>query len=140
MTPTTRTGTTNVNLPSDAFTPYEVLRITRLARELRLTNQILSTDLDTVSVEQNGPAPAWTSLEGDHVSFAALRMPKPRSRTDVAVWLGTNAHELGHVLYSPRRGSVLMQRVIEADRTFMTGLAQLHNIVEDQRQERLILA
>lgn len=136
-----RAGTTNVSLTlSDGFTPRDILRISRLARELRLTNQILSTDLDTVSVVDTGPAPAWTSLDGDHVSFAAKRMPRLDRRVDVAVWLGTNAHELGHVLFSPRKGSPLMQRIIEGEQLMLKGITQLHNIVEDQREERLMLA
>jgi len=111
-----------------------------LARELRLTDQILSADLDAVSVEYSGPAPAWTTLEGDKVSFAYAMMPPPETASAVAVWIGTNAHELGHVLFSPRRDSTLMYRVLESERTFLRGIANLHNIVEDQRQERLLLA
>lgn len=67
-------------------------------------------------------------------------MPNPDTRLNVAVWLGTNAHELGHVLFSPRRGSLLMRRVLQAEDSLMKGICRLHNIVEDQRQERLILA
>jgi hypothetical protein len=138
MATTTRQGTTNVTL-AEQRTPEQELRITRLARELRLTDQILSVDLDTVSVVEDGPAPAWTTLDGDHVTFAMKFMPVPMSRLDVAIWLGTNAHELGHVLVSPRKDSPLMRRVVGGE-MFMHGLAQLHNIVEDQRQERLVLA
>jgi hypothetical protein len=67
-------------------------------------------------------------------------MPDPTGRYEVAVWLGTNAHELGHVLYSPRAESALMQRIIAANSTVRPGIAQLANVVEDQRQERLLLA
>jgi hypothetical protein len=135
-----RQGSTLIELPLDELKPNERLRLIRLARELRLTDQILSLDVDTVSVEVGGPAPAWTTLEGDKVSFSYAKMPKPMTAIDVAVWLGTNAHELGHVLFSPRRDSTLMFRVLESERTFLPGIAQMHNIVEDQRQERLILA
>jgi uncharacterized sporulation protein YeaH/YhbH (DUF444 family) len=135
---TDRRGATHVNL--DEVPPRDLVRIQRLARELRLTDQILSIDLDTVSVEPTGPAPAWTTLDGDKVSFAYDRMPTPQQRVDIAVWLGTNAHELGHVLFSPRKSSTLMFRVIESDRAFLPGIATMHNIVEDQRQERLVLA
>lgn len=140
MGTSTRRGTTQVNLDLEHATPAQLLRVQRLARELRLTDQILSIDLDTVAVDPAGPAPAWTTLEGDKVSFAYNQMPEPHTRLDVAVWLGTNAHELGHVLYSPRKDSALMVRVIESEQTFMGGIAQFHNIAEDQRQERLILA
>lgn len=132
-----RSGTTNVAVTVGAT---KQLRLSRLGRELRLTDQILSNDLDTVSIVEDGPAPAWTDLEGDHVSFALNKMPFPDSRLHLAVWLGTNAHELGHVLFTPRTDSPLMQRILEGERTFMRGIANLHNIVEDQRQERLVLA
>lgn len=135
-----RTGTTNVDVPAAKLTPKAAVTLHRLARELRLTDQILSDDLDTVSIVDNGPAPAWTTLEGDHITFALSRMPFPRSPVDVAVWLGTNAHELGHVLFSPRRHSPLMVRIVAGDKVHLRGIVDLHNIVEDQRQERLVLA
>jgi len=135
-----RQGTTKIDVRSPRVTPDELLRLSRIGTELRITDQILSLDLDAVSVVEDGPAPAWTTLDGDHISFSLRHMPLPNSRMNIAVWLGTNAHELGHVLFSPRSDSELMRRVIAAERTFMSGVAQLHNIVEDQRQERLLLA
>ena len=133
-----RRGTTNVNVDLGKFSPNEVLRLGRLARELRLTDQILSVDLDTVTIQDDGPAPAWTSLEGDHVGFAMSKMPVPNEPVDVAIWLGTNAHELGHVLFTPRRNSLLIRRILGAESIY-PNMARLHNILEDQRQERLIL-
>jgi hypothetical protein len=134
-----RHGTTNVNLNDEGIPPIELVRLGRIGRELRLTDQILSYDLDTLSIVDTGVAPAWTTLEGDHISFAMDKMPLLKGNLEVAVWLGTNAHELGHVLFSPRRGSPLMQQVIRESNGGFPGLAQLHNILEDQRQERLIL-
>lgn len=139
MTPGRR-GHTHVEIRETEVTPDELIRLNRLGRELRLTDQILSDDLDTVSIVDRGPAPAWTTLDGDHVSFALDRMPMPDSPLAVAVWLGTNAHELGHVLFSPRRRSPLMTQVIDAEQGLMRGVADLCNILEDQRQERLLLA
>src|SRR5215471_8336104 len=46
---------------------------------------------------------------------------------------------MAHVLRSPRRDSPLMVRVIESDRLFLRGIAQLCNIAEDQRAERWLL-
>jgi hypothetical protein len=136
-----KSGTTQVELSLDIYSPADLLKIERLSREIRMVLELLSNfDVDTVSVVQNGPAPAWTTLDGDHVSFSMKHMPLPDSPVNVAVWLGTNAHELGHVLFSPRSESPLMQRIEAAEQTFMRGLSQLCNIVEDQRQERLLLA
>src|SRR5215472_12484668 len=135
-----RRGTTNVQISPDNYLPQDILRLSRLGRELRLTDQILAIDVTTVTIVESGPAPAWTSLDGDQISFSLRHMPLPLSRVDIMVWLGTNAHELGHSLFSPRKDSVLMQRLMEADRLFIKGVMQLHNIVEDQREERLLIA
>lgn len=135
-----RRGTTRVDASLSELSPEKLMRMWRLGRELRLTDQILSEDLDTLTITNNGPAPAWTTLDGDHISFALDRMPFPDTEYHVAVWLGTNAHELGHVMRSPRRESTLMRRVMAADSMLMPRLMQLHNIVEDQREERLTLA
>lgn len=138
MTTHSRSGKTTVDVPN--LTPGALLRLSRLGRELRITGQILSDDLDSTSIVADGPAPAWTTLDGDAMSFSMRHMPKPSSRVDLGVWLGTFAHELGHNLFSPRSGSELMRRVIAAERSYLRGMAQLANIAEDQRQERLLLA
>jgi hypothetical protein len=135
----TRRGQTNVKVDEGKYPPDQIIRLMRLGRELRLTDQILADDLETLSIVQSGAAPAWTTLSADHISFAMDFMPVPDSKLNVAIWLGTNAHELGHVKYSPRKSSPLMHRVIEADQLFVPGLMSVHNIVEDQREERLMI-
>ena len=132
-----RRGSTHVDITE--VKPEELLRLGRLAVELRLTDQILSDDLDTLSIVEGGPAAAWTSGEGNHVTFNLKKMPMPDTPANIRVWLGTNAHELGHVKYTPRKDSDLLLRVMDAERVFMTGIKQLWNIAEDQRQERLML-
>src|SRR5215471_5079777 len=119
--PSGRRGTTLVRLSADDYMPQDILLLTRLGRELRLLDQICdyTLTLDKLTIEQSGPAPAWTTLEGDQVSFSMADMPMPRTRVDVAVWLGTNAHELIHVNRSPRRDSPLMQRITEGDRLYL---------------------
>jgi hypothetical protein len=131
-----RSGTTRV---VSEGTPEQVARLHRLGRELRLTDQILTFDLDRTAVVATGPAPAWTSLDGDEVTFCTAFMPEPVTPYDIAIWLGTNAHEVGHVLFSPRGDSTLMKRVISASQTTRPSMARTHNIIEDQRQERLLL-
>jgi hypothetical protein len=140
--PLGRHGTTSVELSPDDYRPEDLLLLARLAREIRLLDQICdpTATMDAVQVVDKGPAPAWTTLDGDKVSFSMQHMPLPKSAVDIAIWLGTNAHELGHVLYTPRRESLLIRRIEEGDKLFLRGIARLHNIAEDQRQERLILA
>jgi len=131
-----RSGTTEVRVGA---TPEQVQRLHRLGRELRLTDQILTDDVDRVAIVATGSAPAWTSLDGQSITFALGEMPEPTSHYGIGVWLGTNAHEVGHSLFSPRGDSPLMRRVIATAETSRPHLAQAHNIVEDQRQERLLL-
>ena len=134
-------GMTHVELSPDDFSPADLLRIERLGRELRMVLELLSSfDLETVTIVNIGVAPAWTTMDGDHVYFSMKHMPLPTMPVDVAVWMGTMAHELGHVLFSPWSGAPLMRRAQEGERTFMLGISQLCNMVEDQRQERLLLA
>src|SRR3954470_5040621 len=126
MNTTHRTGRTTLALDPKRVDLADQMRLDRLAREMRLTNQILSGDLAEVAVQHGGPAPAWTSLDGEVITFSLEHMPMPSSRLDVAVWLGTNAHELGHVLFSPRADAPLVVRLRSAGEP---SLLQLHNIV-----------
>lgn len=135
-----RRGATNVHVSDAEYSPRTLLRLGRMGRELRLTDQMLSDDLDTVTIVEDGPAIAWTSPDGSHVTFNLSRMPRPDTALDVAVWLGTNADELGHVIFTPREDSLLMRRVKVGNDVLMPSLHKLWNIAEDQRQERLLLA
>jgi len=134
--PKVRQGVSHVQVDTS---PMDQLRLARLARELRLMNQILAIDVDTLTIHPNGPAPAWTTLTGDHINFAYDRMPKLKGRYELAIWLGTNAHELGHGLFSPREHSLLMRRIKDAETVLYPRMGRLHNIVEDQREERLLI-
>jgi hypothetical protein len=134
-TPTQRTGKNTVQLNN--VLPSTLLRYQRLARELRLTDQILSVDVDSVTISGTGAAPAWTTLDGSHLTFNSEMMPGIQSRKNIAVWLGTNAHELFHNLFTPRTGSPLMRRVQSAQRSTDPGISRSWNVLEDQRIERL---
>ena len=131
-----RTGSNPVNL-GDAVLPSDRIRYQRMARVIRLMDQMLTYDIDTVAVEASGPAPAWTKLDGDHITINAGMMPGLWSRTDVAVWLGTNAHEVFHSLYTPRAGTKLVRRVQAAQQSVSPTMWRSFNVLEDQRIERL---
>ncbi len=134
-----RTGTNPVNI-SRVKHPTELLRYQRMGRELRVMDQLLSPDIDSVSIIEGGPAPAWTSADGADVTINVSNMPPLNSRRDIAVWLGTNAHELWHNKYSPRADSRLMRRVAAAPRSTDPGIHRCWNVLEDQRIERLGLS
>ena len=129
-----RTGSNPVDVEGD---PQFVLRLRRMARELRLTDQILSFDLDCVRVVDSGPAPAWTSPDGSTITVNVGKMPGIRGRRGIAVWLGTNAHELFHNLFTPRSDALLMRRIMAAEKSTSSGIHHAWNILEDQRIERL---
>lgn len=132
-----RTGTNPVKVEAE---PQTLLRLRRMGRELRMTDQILSLDLDSVTIVEGGPAPAWTSPDGSVITIDVKRMPFLRSRESVAIWLGTNAHELFHNLYTPRDTTRLMRRITAAEHAQYTGIYAAWNILEDQRIERLGIA
>lgn len=60
-------------------------------------------------------------------------------RDNLSVWMGVNAHELGHTLYTPRNDSVLVERIKQLLGPY-PRLFRVFNLLEDQRQERLLLA
>src|ERR1700750_1263706 len=107
-TPLQRTGSNPVKV-SDKWLPSERLRLQRMGRVLRVTGQLLSIDLDKLTIiEGRGDAPAWTAADGAAITIDCAKMPALRGRHDVAVWLGTYAHELFHNLYTPRTDALLM--------------------------------
>lgn len=134
-----RTGSNPVNVKT--FDPQARLRYRRMGRTLRLTDQLLSADIDSLSIvdidETGRGAPAWTSADGARITINASKMPRLETRRQVAVWLGTNAHELFHNLYTPRTDSPLMRRVHAAERSYAPGIHRSWNVLEDQRIERL---
>lgn len=131
-----RTGTNPVKIDVE---PKVLIRLQRIARELRLTGQILSFDLDSVQLVDGGGI-AWTSPDGSTITINAARMPSVFTRKGVAVWLGTYAHELFHNQFTPRSTSRLMRRIATAEGTSHPGMHRCWNILEDQRIERLGLA
>ena len=134
---TMRTGTNPVHVNNAS--PATLLRLRRMSRELRLTDQLLTYDLDSLVLVENGNtgAPAWTSADGSTITIDVSKMPNLNTRRNVAVWLGTNAHELFHTLWSPRSGSALMRRIKASERSSTPGIHRSWNILEDQRIERL---
>jgi hypothetical protein len=134
-----RTGSTRIKTSVETMHPRDEVRLLRLARELRLADQILSDDVEALEVVDSLPYPAVTSGDGRTISFSMQHMPHPDNRKAIAVWLGTNAHELGHSLFSPRAESPLMRRIISGEKSTHAGIFQAWNILEDQRMERLVL-
>ena len=129
-------GTTGVKTWNNAR-----LRVDRLARVLSLTDRILSPKVTDVEIVDRGPAPAWT--DGATITLNEAMLPSltgTQNPLAIPTWLGANYHELGHVLYTPRNTSPLKVRVNDAAAKFSQMMPTAWNILEDQRQERLMIA
>lgn len=109
----------------------KTIRLGTLARVYQGADRILTGDPLVVNIVENGPAPAWSdgasiTLNAEHISTMDLE-----TLTQVT---GLNYHELCHHLYTPRKGTPLVQNVTAK------SLFQAFNILEDQRIETLLAA
>lgn len=112
----------------------------RFARVYQAVDQILNPDVLKVRVvEEVHAPPAWTDGSTITINAGALPPLHKGTRVDLATWIGVNAHELGHTLFTPRDKTPLMARV-RAVSTAYPGMRKCLNILEDQRQERLMIA
>lgn len=92
---------------------------------------------------RNAP-PGWT--DGITVTLNPSRLPplvdrqgKPLTE-NLVVWLGINAHEVGHTLFTPRQDSPLQVKLKTMDKEEVySGIRKIENLAEDQRQERLVI-
>lgn len=107
------------------------LRLGTLARVYQGADRILTGDPLVVNIVDSGPAPAWS--DGASITLNAEYINEMDLETLVQI-NGLNYHELAHHLYTPRKGTPLVQWVIEND------LFQAFNILEDQRIDTLLCA
>jgi hypothetical protein len=108
-----------------------ILRLGTLARVYQGADRILTGDPLVVNIVESGPAPAWSdgasiTLNAEHITSMDLE-----TLTQVN---GLNYHELCHHLYTPRKGTPLVQWVVE------NNLFESFNVLEDQRIETLLTA
>jgi hypothetical protein len=97
-----------------------------------LTDSILAGDKVEVSFVSLGyHAPAWS--DGVKISLN-LQQIDPTDFSDIVKVHGLNFHELAHVLYTPRIGTVLGKWVND------NGLNHAFNALEDQRIESFLAA
>jgi hypothetical protein len=83
------------------------------------------------------PAPAWSNERS--IWFAKEQFPDLTTPTGVVQARGLLLHELGHILFTPRRGSRLSQ-LINSDFKTMHRNFRAMNALEDQRLESLLVA
>jgi hypothetical protein len=107
------------------------LRLGAIARVYQGADRILTGDPVVVNVVDDGPAPAWS--DGASITLNAA-MIKDLDLETIAQINGLNYHELSHHLYTPRKGTPLVQWIIEK------GYFQSFNVLEDQRIDSLLCA
>lgn len=107
------------------------VRLNALCRVYEQADRVLSGDPVIVNVVEDGPAPAWS--DGQTITINAKEINDMDIETLTQI-NGLNYHELCHHLYTPRKGTTLVQHVLEKD--LMTAF----NILEDQRIETLFVA
>lgn len=126
-------------------TPDEVRnrRLQALIGIFQKTNRILSGKQVTCSLVKTwapslGSAPAWT--QGTKISFADREVGAVDTAEDIVRLTGLNHHELGHVMFTPNIAKLdsldQLRRAIETG----TDFAHAFNILEDQRQESLMVS
>lgn len=114
------------------------MRIGSLARELGIAVRVINIGIEALKVRTDGPAPAWTDFREVNLNRSALP-PDVVEPADVAVWAGAAFHELGHTLFSPRPGTRLWDGLDRLNDRF-PGIHRSQNALEDQRQERALIA
>jgi len=107
------------------------IRLGTLARVYQGADRILTGDPLVVNIVDNGPAPAWSDGASITLNAEFISTMDLETLTQVN---GLNYHELCHHLYTPRKGTPLVQWVIEEN------LFETFNVLEDQRIETLFAA
>jgi hypothetical protein len=118
----------------DSITSEEqikTIRLGNLARVYQGADRILTGDPVVVNIVDDGPAPAWS--DGASITLNAKFISEMDIETLTQV-NGLNYHELCHHLYTPRKGTPLVQWVM--DNSFFSAF----NVLEDQRIETLLTA
>lgn len=106
-------------------------RMKSLASVYQLADSVLAGEKISVKVgaARGTQAPAWTSGTEIFINTAQIGV---HDFDDIVRLHGLNFHELSHVLYTPRAGTVLAKYCIEND------LMPAFNMLEDQRIESLL--
>jgi hypothetical protein len=108
-------------------------RLSNLCAVYQTADRVLSGETLTVRAEYHDgcPAAGWTDGARTVINSAVVA---DVDLDTVELIHGVNAHELGHILYTPRQGTTLVSWVL--DHRFH----QEFNILEDQRIETLLTA
>ena len=115
----------------DEDTQERAIRLNALCRVYEQADRVLTGDPVLVHVMPDGPAPAWSDGAAIYINVSQIEDMDLETLTQVN---GLNYHELCHHLYTPRKGTTLVQWIQEQN------YFQSFNILEDQRIETLFVA
>ncbi len=130
---------TNTNSATDSVQRHAANQ--RFEQRFSSVDRIINPGIDKLELVDNSiiGQVAWT--DGTTVFMNAAELPN-LATANVEEWatiLGANLHEIGHTFYSPREGSTFIKTLKSLSAT-NPGLKMVENLVEDQRQERLVIA
>jgi Mg-chelatase subunit ChlD len=112
------------------------VRLGSLCRVYEQTDRVLTQDPIQVHVVNDGQAPAWSDGQDIYINKAEIEFFDIEELVQIN---GLNYHELAHHLYSPRKGTSMMQWIIDNENRF-GGYLNAANVLEDQRIETLLTA
>lgn len=112
------------------------IKLGAVCRVYEQTDRVLTQDPIHVHVVNNGNAPAWSDGADIYINREELEEFDLQELVQIT---GLNYHELSHHLYTPRKGTSLMQWLM-AQEDMMPGYMAACNMLEDQRIETLFIA
>ena len=116
------------------LSPKEITkqRVQVLGRVYQTADRVLTGDRIVVQTvdDASNPAPAWT--DGVTITLNLAHIDSATSVEDLIRLTGLNFHELGHAMFTPRKGTKLTRTVISR------GHFSAFNILEDQRLETFL--
>jgi len=124
------------NPKADADAQELAVRLGALCRVYEQTDRVLTQDPIQVNVVDGGPAPAWSDGKDIYINKNQIEDFDIEELVQIN---GLNYHELAHHLYSPRKGTSMMQWIIENE-SRSPGYLSAANVLEDQRIETLLVA
>jgi hypothetical protein len=114
----------------------KVIKLNTMCRVYEQADRVLTGDpvrVHVVSAPEN-PAPAWSDGESIYIND---KMIENFDLEEIVQINGLNYHELAHHLYTPRKGTTIMQWIVQQEQQ-SEGYLRAANFLEDQRIETLL--
>jgi len=115
------------------------IKLGALCRVYEQADRVLTQDpIQVHVVKDDTRPPAWSDGKDVYINASQI---EDFDLEDFIQLNGLNYHELAHHLYTPRKGTSLVQWLIEAENTSINGnYINAFNMLEDQRIETLFVA